>query len=77
MSEHTPGPWHITCDEVGAGGLAIAHVYDDEANAHLIAAAPDLLEGAGSDEICRYTPEDMDRAVSKLNKAAIAKAKGE
>jgi len=48
MSTHTPGPWkarirrqgsHVT----GPDGFSVAHVGTD-ANARLIAAAPDLLE---------------------------------
>lgn len=55
---HTPGPWRVgnvdrTTPTVLSGGRLIAEVHDlcipsehadDVANAHLIAAAPDLLE---------------------------------
>jgi len=57
MSEHTPGPWFIYKDEHEfvilqnrpvKNATAIAIVYSDdkpdEANARLIAAAPELLE---------------------------------
>ena len=48
-AKHTPGPWRVygDCDVLGRDGDLIAgvHGYDageDEANAALIAAAPDL-----------------------------------
>ena len=56
QGKHTPGPWRVgkpgpnLCPTVGAEkGLMVAMVsYGDkhptEANAHLIAAAPDMLE---------------------------------
>ena len=53
MSKHTPGPWEVsggTSDfdimvEVdGLGWHEVAMSVDTEANARLIAAAPDLLE---------------------------------
>jgi hypothetical protein len=56
MSGHTPGPWEtrwpkFDCVIVGQQDLSLARVYFDgrndaeaEANANLIAAAPDLLE---------------------------------
>lgn len=45
MSEHTPGPWTRDHGLIrGEGGTQIALVaWDIEANARLIAAAPDLL----------------------------------
>lgn len=57
MSEHTPGPWRVHDEFIlaggeGRGGRVIAMNHDrihyecepeNEANAHLIAAAPDLL----------------------------------
>jgi hypothetical protein len=56
MSKHTPGPWHYksgTRGIFGPEGKAIATLHgtprgypnpDREANAHLLVAAPDLLE---------------------------------
>lgn len=53
MSEHTPGPWGLSKAihvQVMAGGLHVATIPRaadgdwSEANARLIAAAPDLLE---------------------------------
>lgn len=49
MSEHTPGPWtagpasSIVGQAVMAGIVMVAAVPSGEANAALIAAAPDLL----------------------------------
>ena len=58
MSQHTPGPWLCETDPVHqynrvyAGSLGIAHVWraraDREANARLIAAAPEMLEARTS-----------------------------
>lgn len=48
MADHTPGPWHIRGKQSirGHGGEYIAKTnwQNGEANARLIAAAPDLLE---------------------------------
>lgn len=51
MSKHTPGPWNVTVnyeDEAfsidDSLGFPIAIALKIEANARLIAAAPDLLE---------------------------------
>lgn len=51
MNKHTPGPWYSKGSVIGAKPrLVIAHVssvceeVDEQANARLIAAAPDLLE---------------------------------
>lgn len=44
-AEHTPGPWHVayaTDGELPTGALLVATA-TDEANARLIAAAPELL----------------------------------
>ncbi len=74
MIKHTPGPWKIThtalngyrvSDSMGWGVAAILKDTNDEANARLIAAAPEMLEllkqiadwpfpflsGAGIDEV--------------------------
>jgi len=90
--QHTPGPWlngpqcqPLPCD-IGDWD-AIASPDDPDAtialvsrpsDAHLIAAAPDLLEAA-SLAVVAYREgddDDMDAAIAALN-AAIAKAKGE
>ena len=95
MAEHTPGPWEVrgrwyigkaddpsslaevkSCYTVPASNEA-----EHEANARLIAAAPDLLETAEhllSLLGARFRPEDI--AVVRARKglrAAIAKAKGD
>lgn len=52
--KHTPGPWQTSRDAVPAGhvqitvyaesdGERVATAFREEANAHLISAAPDLL----------------------------------
>ena len=92
---HTPGPWHVGhfrngCDIVGPHGEDIGYVnasdgadeptsYPVEANARLIAAAPDLLAAA------RLALEEMVQTVATRNSftdavdaldAALAKAEG-
>ena len=47
MSGHTPGPWEANGEIVyfgRAGGISLHKAPSPEANARLIAAAPDLLE---------------------------------
>lgn len=83
---HTPGPWHVVGGtEVRAGVRIIAdtdgaHRIDDqrEADARLIAAAPDLLEAARFALAALADPTRLDRrgdALAKLE-AATAKARG-
>lgn len=99
MMAHTPGPWTIyrTTDgrailgigDADAGGITDAHFgfwrsgEEYEANARLIASAPDLLEALRImvDAECSYMrlnnlgdPEKNDRI--RLSRAAIAKAEG-
>ena len=86
MSEHTPGPWKakpaidpqwvietkdtFVCQTLGG---------NDEPNAHLIAAAPDLLEACEAMlalvKVCskHYRSSDEHSAIEQAN-AAIAKA---
>lgn len=83
-SKWTPGPWAVmdyTDDEefprwcvvpLSCVGT-IAHVQKSEANANLIAAAPDLyeaLEAMGDDRI-------GDAEFNAMRNAALAKARGE
>lgn len=92
MSKHTPGPWDYwqgagIGDESHAeiiaadGEIVIAGfnnmIEQGEANARLIAAAPDLLE-ALVDSLCalEVCGRDFDHVMGKA-RAAIAKAKGE
>lgn len=95
-SKHTPGPWkafncigprilknwHIQADELkGRPVSTIADIGDgDAANAHLIAAAPELLEALVA--ALRYLEIHADcprtrNFISLQLKPAIAKAKGQ
>lgn len=91
MSNHTPGPWHVTAMHKGIrpsfhspgenGGVAICEMYssgrDVVANARLIAAAPDLLEALeGMVSDFDGCYADGEPAMIKA-RAAIAKARGE
>lgn len=98
MSEHTPAPW-IMYDKDEYGTCSIAQVRDvtnlviartstpvdgdEEANAHLIAAAPELLDalddfisGASTGAITSDHDETFEYLI-KRSKRAIAKARGE
>jgi hypothetical protein len=94
MTQHTPGPWrtHLTDDTlvIDAVGVPVATMdgnYVDgshanmEANARIIAAAPDLLEALiVTRQHLRLFCTDADSiaaAVFELADSAIAKAKGE
>ena len=77
MSEkHTPGPWGVIAQSEMPESLRLLHVDGSEANARLIAAAPELLEA------CRNAKEVFDQWDGKPGKieqrldAAIAKAEG-
>jgi len=84
MSEHTPGPWEIGAEYmvckldqliVGSNHIQAKNNREsEEADARLIAAAPDLLEAAEIIEDRDYMDNSGDMA--KLRRA-IAKAKGE
>ncbi len=96
--KHTPGPWRASGDEVLAGNerpLTIAicdggprrnNVPSLEAcdNAHLIAAAPDLLAalrealyfGIGSGMFGEASFSPKGREITNRIRAAIAKAEG-
>ena len=94
MSEHTPGRWDVAGSEVWASGRRVASLggaygpKDAEtrnANARLIAAAPELLEALrGLIEDVELTAEDFggdiitEDLMTALDKAraAIAKATG-
>jgi hypothetical protein len=86
--KHTDGPWHITKEnrihtmatfitvrDSHEGVIAGTHV-NDEANANLIAAAPDLL--AALRELCadKYLSDPINADRMKNARAAIAKAEG-
>ena len=83
--KHTPGPWRIEyepyCHVRSDAGCVLASDYTTEANARLIAAAPDLLAAlqaalAESDRAKRdFTAMGHDWA--KAARSAIAKAAGQ
>ena len=97
MSKHTPGPWGIMKGDhgpmifSGECGRAVAMLArqvttaEREANARLIAAAPELLEALevmlNGDEMGEYECQrtGFPRMIQRREKAraAIAKAKGE
>ena len=89
MSEHTPGPWHaplsdgharsiVWAKEPHGGPVATICVTDPDdtqtANAHLIAAAPDLLEALRA--VIEYMPL-KPHVNSAYNRAQVAIAKAE
>lgn len=84
---HTPGPWEALFDEDfvdvlpvhidSKDGVPVACAYRLEADAHLIAAAPELLEVL--QELLREADEGIATCPLTRSKAhaAIAKATGE
>ena len=77
MSAHTPGPWDVPNKSVkirGCNFLATVHWEDDEAeaNARLIAAAPDLL--AAIRKLRSAHLHDCYEEAIEMCDAAIAKA---
>ena len=92
MSKHTPGPWEVerslngdySVRHTATGNHPICDVFyvteTGQANASLIAAAPDLLAACKALlEMPMLTDKTYDQvqAVRKLATAAIAKATGE
>lgn len=86
MNKHTPGPWVARqCGKAWAIDFnedqeqVVDYVYEEE-DAHLIAAAPDLLE-ACSDMLAllesEYMPSDESLSAMDKARATIAKARGE
>ncbi|MFG1304208.1 hypothetical protein V5F34_08715 [Xanthobacter autotrophicus] len=102
MTKHSPGPWVVRsedrfslvarCEVLTEGGLSIAgiwhHIPEDpaEANAHLISAAPDMLEAlkecldaelARRQKLLPGAPATTycEARIAKI-RAAIAKAEG-
>ena len=92
QATHTSGPWavdyegpaHLSIEDKAGRVLAFCNLQnedgdEDEANAHLIAAAPDLLEAlrnvaetmSGADY--SHVKQDMVRAICRR---AISKAEG-
>ena len=98
MSKHTPGPWKIThtalngyrvSDSTGWGVAVVLKDTNDDANARLIAAAPQMLEALEACAAywhCKRSPGIPEHSelvslsaeqAQRLIKAAIAAAKGE
>lgn len=82
MSKHTPGPWrvdhhmNVIC---GSGLVAFPCIKDglpQEANAALIAAAPEILDSL--QDLIGWVSGDNEEEMKAVNKAraAIAKATG-
>ena len=90
--QHTPGPWlvyaktvTVGCDngyDVTANGNYVRVAQScNEANARLIAAAPELLElleeALDNDEACEgFNESNMSDSLRQKIKTAIARAKG-
>lgn len=86
MSKHTPGPWDCEWQEVRATGIqgnpVICFMQDwvdefheeREANARLIAAAPDLLEALNriNEWCCFATEEDISARLMALQQIGQA-----
>ena len=89
MAKHTSGPWSTANGFVyDAAGRAVAQIMEHypetyvEANARLMAAAPDLLEAnlaclAACVECAGNLDYDCTRPPCPQVRAAIAKARGE
>ena len=80
MNKFTPGPWKCVGTLVyfsnNAGGIDLRACPDSEANARLIAAAPDLLEALEAIIASECRQPDVGCAWTKA-RAAIARARGE
>lgn len=78
MSQHTPGPWETSRDAVPAhhvqitvyaeaDGQRVATVFREEANARLVAAAPDLLAACESAlSLAQIDADDGELALAAL-----------
>lgn len=91
MSKHTPAPWRVIKKEYPVGyseyeiawsedGELVCDVVYTEADARLIAAAPDLLEALQAVQIDAVGIGSGENAISdktrEMVNAAIAKAEG-
>ena len=81
MNKHTPGPWFVDAhNNVLAEGCLVAFpsvaagLEKQEANARLIAAAPDLLEAI--EGLLNALPSATAHPAIKSARNAITKAKG-
>lgn len=87
MGMHTPGPWTINGSAIETDNTIIAHIYDPDengpdefaANAHLIAAAPDLLAACEwlLDAIGDKSRDEHTIYAKEQARAAIRTARGE
>ena len=89
MSEHTPGPWTISQGDLGILRLTArpsemgrtlhlaSFAEATDADARLIAAAPDLLAALENIAWPEAVFSDWFMEAQKQARAAIAKAKGE
>jgi hypothetical protein len=86
-AHEAPGPWFVVIDEPDcvstAGKKALVELRDDEfidcntdANARLIAAAPELLEALEKLVAWDETGDPVSEVGFSLARTAIAKAKG-
>ena len=72
---HTPGPWGVIANENLPESMQVIHVTDVEANARIIAAAPDLL--AACKQVKRWAEEEevvIHSSLLSIVEDAIAKA---
>ena len=81
-TKHTPGPWESTlgasgCQAVEAEDGTVVASYVSEANARLIASAPDLLEALESLVANLAEGDFISETRIDAARAAIAKAAGE
>ena len=94
-AQHTPGPWSIEHEKNGCGlfvmtgtrfseNICEVQNANKEANARLIAVAPELLEALASiangntmQGVENFTHGDVIQKHYQIARAAIAKAKGE
>lgn len=81
MNKHTPAPWHVANGvQIRSERDQIAKVWmmrhgEGQANAHLIAAAPDLLDALEVAADALEMAEFFEKAAQA--RAAIAQARGE
>ena len=87
MSRHTPGPWYFLPDRNGrlqvgpsinytVAEMCVTPLEGQEANARLIATAPELLEALSDCVAHMHWTQPLGEVALKKAKAAIAKATG-
>ena len=87
MSKHTPGPWYFLPDRNGrlqvgpsinytVAEMCVTPLEGQEANARLIATAPELLEALTDCVEHMHWTQPQGEAAWKKAKAVIAKATG-